>query len=79
MLRSRRIDEARTSVSATEGIDESPSGQLVHGIMADIAEFFSSNLANETLKGLSQKFQNGGTIGLAPIGYLNSLTRVDGR
>ena len=31
-------------VSATENIDETPSGMLLHGIMSTIAEFYSRNL-----------------------------------
>ncbi len=42
-----------TLVSATESIDETPSGMLVHGIMATIAEFYSRNLAAEVSKGMS--------------------------
>mgnify|MGYP000889471992 FL=1 len=42
-------------VSATEAIDETPSGMLVHGIMSSIAEFYSLNLATEVTKGLVQK------------------------
>ena len=38
-------------VSVTENIDETPSGRLLHGIMATIAEFYSRNLAAEALKG----------------------------
>jgi site-specific DNA recombinase len=68
-----------TLVSVSESIDDSPPGQLLHAIMAANAEFFSRNLATETLKGLSQKFKAGGTIGLAPIGYLNALARIEGR
>lgn len=67
-----------TLVSVSESIDDSPSGQLLHAIMAANAEFFSRNLATETLKGLSQKFKTGGTIGLAPIGYVNTSSRVGG-
>ena len=62
-------------VSATENIDETPSGMLLHGIMSTIAEFYSRNLATEVVKGMSQKAANGGTIGKAPMGYLNILTR----
>ena len=40
-------------VSATENIDETPSGMLLHGIMSSIAEFYSRNLATEVVKGLS--------------------------
>lgn len=35
---------------------------LLHGIMSSIAEFYSRNLATETIKGLSQKAAQGGTI-----------------
>ncbi|WP_338110371.1 recombinase family protein [Pseudoglutamicibacter albus] len=62
-------------VSATENIDETPSGMLLHGIMSTIAEFYSRNLANEVSKGMSQKAMTGGTNGKAPIGYLNVTTR----
>ncbi|MFZ2481874.1 MAG: recombinase family protein, partial [Propioniciclava sp.] len=62
-------------VSATENIDETPSGMLVHGIMSTIAEFYSRNLANEVSKGMTQKAQTGGTNGKAPIGYLNVTKR----
>lgn len=60
-----------TLVSATESIDQTPSGMLVHGIMSSIAEFYSRNLATEVTKGLSQKVAQGGTPMRAPIGYLN--------
>ena len=58
-------------VSCTESVDETPSGRLLHGIMASIAEFYSQNLAHEIGKGIAQKVQTGGTPGLAPLGYLN--------
>lgn len=58
-------------VSATENIDQTPSGTLVHGVMSSIAEFYSKNLAAEVTKGLTQKIASGGTPGKAPIGYLN--------
>ncbi len=64
-------------VSATENIDETPSGMLLHGIMSSIAEFYSRNLATEVVKGMSQKAANGGTVGKAPIGYLNTIFRDD--
>ncbi len=47
-------------VSATENIDETPSGMLLHGIMPTIAEFYSRNLATEVAKGMTQKAINGG-------------------
>lgn len=66
-------------VSATEQIDESPPGMLMHGIMATMAEFYSRNLANEAKKGIAQKAKNGGTHGVAPLGYVNTNTRIEGR
>ena len=48
-------------VSATENIDETPSGMLLHGIMSSIAEFYSRNLAHEVVKGMEQKAKTGGT------------------
>ncbi len=58
-------------VSATENIDETPSGTLLHGIMSSIAEFYSRNLAAEVSKGMSQKAKAGGTVTRAPLGYRN--------
>lgn len=63
-----------TLVSVMENIDETPSGMLMHGIMASIAEFYSLNLAQEVTKGLVQKATIGGTPHKAPIGYLNIRT-----
>jgi site-specific DNA recombinase len=44
-----------------------------------MAEFYSRNLANEAKKGIAQKAKNGGTHGVAPIGYVNTLARIEGR
>src|SRR5680860_254928 len=49
-------------VSTTESIDQTPSGMLLHGIMSSIAEFYSRNLANEVVKGMTQKVRGGGTV-----------------
>lgn len=64
--------------SATENIDETPSGVLLHGIMASIAEFYSRNLAAEVVKGLVQKAKQGGTPFRAPPGYTNVRSVNDG-
>jgi site-specific DNA recombinase len=66
-------------VSVTENIDDTPSGQLLHGIMAAIAEFYSRNLAAEALKGATEKAKQGGTPFQAPIGYLNVTERINRR
>ena len=62
-------------VSATENIDETPSGMLLHGIMSTIAEFYSRNLATEVIKGMTQKAKTGGTPRKAPLGYVNIQIR----
>jgi len=62
-------------VSATENIDETPSGMLLHGIMSTIAEFYSRNLATEVVKGMTQKAKTGGTPRKAPLGYINVQIR----
>ncbi|WP_158609461.1 recombinase family protein [Kocuria soli] len=66
-------------VSTTEAISTTPSGRLLHGIMASIAEFYSQNLATEVTKGMRQKAIHGGTPGRAPLGYLNERRFDDGR
>jgi site-specific DNA recombinase len=66
-------------VSATEQIDDTPGGKLMHGIMATIAEYYSANLATEVVKGLRQKAKLGGTPGKAPVGYINVIERSDGK
>ncbi|MCR8944101.1 recombinase family protein [Streptomyces sp. OUCMDZ-4982] len=69
-----------TLVSATENIDETSSGMLLHGIMSSIAEFYSRNLATEVHKGMSQKAIAGGTPGRVLLGYRNvGRTTDEGR
>ena len=73
----RLLDDAGVQlVSASESIDNTPSGMLLHGIMSSIAEFYSRNLANEVKKGIVEKVKNGGTPTRAPIGY-NNIRRID--
>jgi site-specific DNA recombinase len=58
-------------VSVSESVDDTPSGRLVRNIMADLAEFYSANLATEIMKGSKQKARLGGTPFKAPVGYKN--------
>ena len=72
----RAFEEAGVRlVSTSENIDQTPGGMLLHGIMSSIAEFYSRNLANEVMKGMGEKARNGGTLGKAPLGYLNVRAR----
>lgn len=47
--------------------------------MADLAEFYSANLAREILKGSTQKASMGGTPYRAALGYLSLRYLVEGR
>jgi site-specific DNA recombinase len=66
-------------VSATENIDDTPAGRLMHGMLASFSEYYSRNLAAEVVKGATQKAKRGGTPGMAPLGYTNVIERLDGR
>ncbi|HEV7557046.1 MAG TPA: recombinase family protein, partial [Kofleriaceae bacterium] len=63
-------------ISATENIDATPAGQLMHGMLATFAEYYSNNLANEVKKGLTQKHANGGTPYAPPVGYVPVRTMI---
>ena len=66
-------------ISTSENIDQTPGGLLLHGIMSSIAEFYSKNLSNEVKKGMTEKVRSGGSVGRAPVGYLNVRDVNDGR
>jgi site-specific DNA recombinase len=57
-------------ISINEQIDDSPAGKLLEGIIEVIDEFYSSNLAQDTVRGMKENagrgFLNGGSI---PTGY----------
>jgi DNA invertase Pin-like site-specific DNA recombinase len=65
-------------VSCTENIDDTPSGRLLYGLMAEIAQFYSGNLALEVMKGLVRKAEEGGTPFRAPTGYMNVRQPING-
>lgn len=66
-------------VSVTENLEDTASGRLVEGIHALMAEFYSANLASETLKGMGQKAKQGGCPHHAPLGYKHTREVVKGR
>ncbi len=66
-------------ISATESIDETPVGQLMHGLLAAFNEYRSAEDGADISYKMGQKAQSGGALGRAPIGYINTLQRVDGR
>lgn len=44
-------------VSTKEGIDNTPAGRMMHGIIAAVNEYYSANLEQEVKKGMRQKVQ----------------------
>ncbi len=79
-LISVRIEAAKARlVSVVEHIDETPSGVLMHALLAAFNEYQIRNHATEVMKGSVKKAQDGGTPFLAPIGYLNKRDLSDGR
>lgn len=57
--------------SITEGTDESPSGQLLEGVLSTVAEFFSLQGGEKVSLGMLGKVKSGGWAGKAPFGYKN--------
>jgi site-specific DNA recombinase len=66
-------------VSATESIDDTPVGQLVHGILATINEFRSAEDGADIRYKMGEKAKRGGTLGRAPLGYCNVREDFEGR
>ncbi|HEV7564373.1 MAG TPA: recombinase family protein [Microbacteriaceae bacterium] len=78
-LYQRIVGMGITLVSATENIDETPAGRLMHGMLASFAEYYSNNLATEVKKGLRRKHEQGGTPHRPPIGYRSKREWVSGQ
>jgi site-specific DNA recombinase len=72
VLYQRLVGMGITLVSASENIDETPAGRLMHGMLATFAEYYSNNLSTEVKKGLRRKHELGGTPFKPPIGYVSA-------
>lgn len=68
-----------TLVSATEAIDDTPVGQLMHGILATFNEYQSRQSGADIAYKMGQKARSGGTLGRAKLGYLNYIDHSEGR
>jgi site-specific DNA recombinase len=75
-LYQRIVGMGITLVSASENIDETPAGRLMHGMLATFAEYYSNNLSTEVKKGLRRKHELGGTPFKPPIGYLSAVRQA---
>lgn len=79
-LLSVRFEAAKVRlVSVVEHIDETPSGTLMHALLAAFNEYQIRNHATEVMKGSVKKAEGGGTPFMAPIGYLNKRDLSDGK
>jgi site-specific DNA recombinase len=65
--------------STMERTDNTPAGRLLYTVMAGVNAFRSRSDAQKVRMGLQRKHADGGTIAKAPIGYLNTRGRIDGR
>jgi site-specific DNA recombinase len=66
-------------ISATENIDDSPEGQLMLGVLAAMNQFRSEGDGADIRFKMGEKARRGGTLGRAPIGYINVRERFEGR
>ena len=64
-------DSGAELISATENIDDTPQGMLLHTVLTGINAYYSRDLANKITDGRITKAKLGGTPGRAPLGYLN--------
>lgn len=66
-------------ISINEHIDDSPSGKMLEGMLEVVDEFYSNNLASDTIRGMkenaSRGFHNGGHI---PFGYIAKKINANG-
>lgn len=66
-------------LSLTEQIDDSPTGRLLEGVLETIDEFYSLNLAQESMRGKNEAFRQGRWPGgCPPFGYVIARTNGSG-
>ena len=59
-----------TVYSVLENLDDSPESIMMEAVLEGMAEYYSQNLARETMKGLRENaLQCKHTGGIAPLGY----------
>lgn len=66
-------------ISVTEPIDDSAAGKAMRGMIAVFNEFSSNSSGEDIRYKMAEKAKRGGTLGRAPIGYLNHIDRSEGR
>ncbi len=58
--------------SATELLEDTPSGKLMEHMLASFAEFDNSLRSERSQKGMEARLEEGGWVHIAPIGYTNT-------
>ncbi len=66
-------------VSATEGIQESPEGKLLEGVLSSLAEFDNDVRTLRTVSGMHSALQQGYWCFPCPYGYKQSGEKVNGK
>ena len=67
-------------VSITEPIDDTPMGRWMEGMIECCDEFYSGNLGEEILRGLTESTSRGFFVGgIAPYGYIISKVADGGK
>jgi site-specific DNA recombinase len=77
LLELRKLDVSM--ISATENIDDSPLGEAMTGFLAVFNGFQSAANGQDIRYKMGQKARAGGTVSMAPIGYLNTVETFEGR
>lgn len=56
-------------ISVLEQLDDSPESIILESVLEGMAEYYSKNLARETLKGMNERVEKGLHMGQMPYGY----------
>lgn len=65
--------------SVTEPVDDSPTGRLLEGVVAAVAEFDNATKAERTKIGLQAALSHGRWTWVAPLGFRHAPRHADGR
>ena len=69
-----------TLISTTErNLDDTPAGRAMHGMLAVFNEYQVLVAGEDIRYKMGQKAKNGGTLGVAKVGYRNVRIRYEGR
>jgi DNA invertase Pin-like site-specific DNA recombinase len=64
-------------VSVTEPIDNDPTGKLMEGVLASVAQFDNDVRAMRTVQGMRRRIQEGISPRKPPLGYKSSVTNKE--